>query len=1389
MKRSAFSPPARRALARAALCLSLSLPFFAAAPASAQVEDYVTGAQIDFVGSVPNFGGIVGWKRCTSGESPVQTKFLRDNTAGFFRTLGRCLPGEFSFDGTSLLFSVGSDGAIIRTGFSNVVLGNTPDPSGITELTQTALGSTHFFWTENPVSFEFPDPGKIYRIPRGGGSPELLWDMSTNAIYPTDLAVLDTNTRVAAISSDGRLWEIKEVISGDPPFQLRLWTHTERAQRVQAMEVHGDRLYWADLTSDGRSIFFRSAPLSDLTSTQIHGIENRPAGGLSMSEMAVTGNAIYFQTLINGTPSAALRRQPLPTGTITDAAVLTTRIFDLQSQAGWVLWGKNTSTISRLSETAAPLTRDLRAVSLEIIQSIQGPANDVTLVADKATFARAFARIEATSSGETALALAPGMVLHGTDSGGNRLPNSPLYPTRNPPVTNAIQGGNRALQEDGFWFTIPREWTQVGQVTLRAEVNPSRSLSEITRSNNSVSVTRTFLRKVPVCMVMIPTVTHLGTFRRYHPSYQETFDYLEALLPTSRLQVDFVPGDNLDETGHLVWEHSPFEFQEGDDDKDKVLNGLFWKKVFGSGGPHCEPEGGFDHYVSMIPQHSVGWSGYARRGTDVITEGISIFMYNNFRSSLGMPSPAATQAQELSHNYGRWHVDCGDPDNVDTNYWYDPETLSDEGHLGFDPIRRILIGADEARDYMSYCGPEWVSPYTWHEMNNRISTASGFAPLLGGDAKAKAAKKPAVPAGDGGAKADYPPRLITGLMGLDGEQSEVYPAITLTPEQAARAVAGLSGDGYPLEMRAYAGNMLIATSPARTFLPLLDAGAHDSKQHGFAGVLEADASTTRVAIVDPENPSEVLVNLEGGDNPPSVEVIFPEGGETFSAPFTIEWKGEHNEAFTDTHGPLAYTVRYSPDNGSTWVQLAENTAADSLTVDPANLPGNPDPQNCLVEVTASDGLLVGTDQSEKFTVGNKNPDCYIFFEGDGGKSTINLAHASFQCGETVRLHGVAHDVEDGGLGEFAMSWSVTGPVNGFGQGANFALENLPPGEYTVELFAFDAFQGTGSATAGLTIEPRYIAEASGPIDVDGQASDIGYEGDACRTEIRYPDTGNIANARIVRLGDYLHLCVEGLEQGQNTGSTLAVIFDVNNNASSGPEASDRRFDIVLATGQIRSYTGGGTFWFPDNVPSGMSGFVTQRDGRWIVEVLIGLLPIGGWNDQTVGMAIQHTARHAGGDDHLWPPTANSILPASWAKTVFGTNPDNPSDINNNGIADQWELDTHGKLVKPGDDLDGDGQDEVTEYTAGTDGNDPSSFFKAQVKTAASQGNKAAADGISITWATAPHRSYEIWRSTDLANYYPLASGIPADPTGTAEWTDPNPPAGRAFYQVKAVYFR
>ena len=38
-------------------------------------------------------------------------------------------------------------------------------------MTQTALGSTHFFWTENPISFEFPDPGKIYRIPRGGGSP------------------------------------------------------------------------------------------------------------------------------------------------------------------------------------------------------------------------------------------------------------------------------------------------------------------------------------------------------------------------------------------------------------------------------------------------------------------------------------------------------------------------------------------------------------------------------------------------------------------------------------------------------------------------------------------------------------------------------------------------------------------------------------------------------------------------------------------------------------------------------------------------------------------------------------------------------------------------------------------------------------------------------------------------------------------------------------------------------------------------------------------------------------------------------------------------------------------------------------------------------------------
>ena len=74
-------------------------------------------------------------------------------------------------------------------------------------------------------------------------------------------------------------------------------------------------------------------------------------------------------------------------------------------------------------------------------------------------------------------------------------------------------------------------------------------------------------------------------------------------------------------------------------------------------------------------------------------------------------------AQELAHNYGRQHVNCGDhPDNVDRNYPYPPCQIAEVGaasYYGFDVTTRQPIQPNQTADFMSYADRTWVSDYTW----------------------------------------------------------------------------------------------------------------------------------------------------------------------------------------------------------------------------------------------------------------------------------------------------------------------------------------------------------------------------------------------------------------------------------------------------------------------------------------------------------------------------------------------------------------------------------------------------------------------------------------------------------------------------------------------------
>lgn len=70
-----------------------------------------------------------------------------------------------------------------------------------------------------------------------------------------------------------------------------------------------------------------------------------------------------------------------------------------------------------------------------------------------------------------------------------------------------------------------------------------------------------------------------------------------------------------------------------------------------------------------------------------------------------------TIAHELGHNMSLRHAPCGDPSNIELIYPYVNGSI---GSWGYDFQRGLLISPTRP-DFMSYCGPEWVSDYSFNK--------------------------------------------------------------------------------------------------------------------------------------------------------------------------------------------------------------------------------------------------------------------------------------------------------------------------------------------------------------------------------------------------------------------------------------------------------------------------------------------------------------------------------------------------------------------------------------------------------------------------------------------------------------------------------------------------
>jgi uncharacterized protein len=121
-----------------------------------------------------------------------------------------------------------------------------------------------------------------------------------------------------------------------------------------------------------------------------------------------------------------------------------------------------------------------------------------------------------------------------------------------------------------------------------------------------------------------------------------------------------------------------------------------------------------------------------------------------------------------------------------------------------------------------------------------------------------------------------------------------------------------------------------------------------------------------------------------------------------------------------------------------------------------------------------------------------------------------------------------------------------------------------------------------------------------------------------------------------------------------------------------------------------------------------------------------------------------------------------------------------ADQDGDGLPDAWEMTQFGVLRHTAhDDLDGDGADNRSEYVAGTDPNDPQSFFRCLPIPAA----QFPLAGNVLRWPSATGRLYAIHAATNLLTGPDavIAANLPATPPVNAYTT--------AAQQVQTIYYK
>jgi hypothetical protein len=388
-----------------------------------------------------------------------------------------------------------------------------------------------------------------------------------------------------------------------------------------------------------------------------------------------------------------------------------------------------------------------------------------------------------------------------------------------------------------------------------------------------------------------------------------------------------------------------------------------------------------------------------------------------------------TLAQEVGHAFGRMHPPGCGAGQVDVSYphYYDDDRYgwSTIGEFGFDGSTSQVFSPASYHDFMGYCTPRWVSPYTYTKIRADMVERFGDPSLA--------------------RRADEMSRdtlFLNFSVHRDGKV-EVQPSFHLR-KNVDSIETGPSTE-IACELLDQDENVLV-------FHRCRESDVHsdaDSAIVDFHAALPWFDEATSIRFL--RNGDVLYVhNIE--ESRPHIEFSGSEI-QYREERMSVEWAGQHPDR------ELRYMLRYSHDGGETWRALATSLRGESHPVSPRLLSGG---ARCLFQIVASSGIRTAVANSQPFAAPQR-PRTATILSPERGMEVPE--------GDPIVLRGGAYS-SDFGLGDMEDTVWISNLDGVLGRGLELVAERLSAGRHVITLTVSDGIDGTATAEVSVFVTAR-----------------------------------------------------------------------------------------------------------------------------------------------------------------------------------------------------------------------------------------------------------------------------------------------------------------------------